>query len=260
MGEEAEKRSLARRRVIVTGAGSGLGLAIAQRFAASGAGVFLVDRDSAVASLPGEGILAKRAAFALVKDLAEADAAQVVMDAAEKALGYVDTLVNNAAWSFHKPILDVSVSEFDRLVAINQRSPYFLAQEFFRYLTRLSEKPEDPCIVNIASVNALAGNPNLAAYAGTKGALVAMARAMAVEMAPFGVRVNCISPGVVDTPAARKVFADGTVDLHRMLDNFLVKRLTSTEEVAELVAYLCSEAAACVTGANWTIDGGYTAR
>ncbi len=246
--------------MIVTGAGSGLGLAIAQRFAGTGAKVLLVDRDPGVTSLVGEGVLAKGAVFALVKDLAEADAAQVVMDAAEKALGCVDTLVNNAAWSFHKPILDVSVPEFDRLVAINQRAPFFLAQEFFRCLTRLSERPKDPCIVNIASVNALAGNPNLAAYAGTKGALVAMGRAMAVEMAPFGVRVNCISPGVVDPPAARKVFAEGTVDVHQTLDNFLVKRLTSTEEVAELVAYHCSEAAACVTGANWTIDGGYTAR
>ena len=79
-------------------------------------------------------------------------------------------------------------------------------------------------------------------------------------MAPLGIRVNCISPGVVDTPAARKTFAEGTVDRDRMLDNFLVKRLTSTEEIAELVFYLCGDSAACVTGANWVIDGGYTAR
>jgi len=87
-----------------------------------------------------------------------------------------------------------------------------------------------------------------------------MGRAMAVEMVPLGIRVNCISPGAIDTPATRKVFAEGILDMNAMLENFLIKRLTMPEEIAELVFYLCSEAAACVTGANWIIDGGYMAR
>jgi NAD(P)-dependent dehydrogenase (short-subunit alcohol dehydrogenase family) len=260
MDEGSAAGSGATRCVIVTGAAKGLGLAIAQRFASSSAKVLLVDRDPAVTSLPGAGILGQLNTFALVKDIADPDAADVVMRAALEALGTVDTLINNAAWSYHEPILDVCISDFDRLIAINQRTPFFLAQQFFKYISGLSRKPKDPCIVNIASVNALAGNPNLAAYAGTKGALVAMGRAMAVEMAPLGIRVNCISPGAVDTPATRRVVAEGILDMNAMLDNFLIKRLTMPEEIAELVFYLCSEAAACVTGANWIIDGGYTAR
>ena len=260
MDEGSAAGSPATRRVIVTGAANGLGLAIARRFASSSAKVLLVDRDPAVTSLPGTGSLGQLNTFALVKDIADSDAADVVMRAALEALGSVDTLINNAAWSYHKPILDVCISEFDRLIAINQRTPFFLAQQFFKHISGLSRKPRDPCIINIASVNALAGNPNLAAYAGTKGALVAMGRAMAVEMAPLGIRVNCISPGAVDTPATRRVFAEGILDMNAMLENFLIKRLTLPEEIAELVFYLCSEAAACVTGANWIIDGGYMAR
>lgn len=247
------------RSAIVTGAGNGLGLAIARRFVASGAKVLLVDRDPIVSARPGEEGLPKGAAFALVKDLADEDAAPLVFRTALETLTSVDTLVNNAAWSLHKPILEVTPSEFNRLIGVNQRAPYFLAQEFLKYVSR-SPQLKDPAIVNIASVNALAGNPNLIAYAGTKGALVAMTRAMAVEMAPFGVRVNSISPGAVDTPLARKVFEEGHLDLSNYFDSFLIKRFASCEEIAELVVYLCSAASACVTGANWVIDGGYLAR
>jgi NAD(P)-dependent dehydrogenase (short-subunit alcohol dehydrogenase family) len=247
------------RSTIVTGAGNGLGLAIARRFVAAGAKVLLVDRDPTVASRIGEEDFPKGSAFALVKDLADEDAASSVFRIARETLSHVDTLINNAAWSLHKPILEMTLLEFDQLIGVNQRAPYFLAQEFLRYVSE-SPKVSDPTIINIASVNALAGNRNVVAYAGTKGALVAMTRAMAVEMAPFGIRVNSISPGAIDTPAAQRVFREGLVDISHFFDGFLIKRFTSCEEIAELVVYLCSKASACVTGANWVIDGGYLAR
>jgi 3-oxoacyl-[acyl-carrier protein] reductase len=241
------------RSVIVTGAGNGLGLAIARRFAEGGARVLLVDQDPAVLSRVEGG--KQDSMFALVKDLAEPDAAAEVFEHAKDNLGSIDALINNAAWSFHKPMLDVTGAEFDRLVAINQRAPFFLAQEFLRQLNQA----EDPVIVNIGSVNALRGNPNLVPYAGTKGAIVAMTRAMAVEMASANVRVNSICPAAVRTFVTQKLIDSGVIEPAKLFNRYLIKRFASCEEIAELVAYLCSEAARYVTGANWEIDGGYGA-
>jgi NAD(P)-dependent dehydrogenase (short-subunit alcohol dehydrogenase family) len=244
----------------VTGAANGLGLAIAQRLLAGGASVLLVDKDSTVLSRIGERGLPPSRTFALVKDLAESDAAGYVFEHVPGTIGLADILINNAAWSFHKRLLDVTVQEFDRVVAVNQRAPYFLTQEFVHHLTRAGEKPADSSVVNIASVNALAGNPNLAAYAGTKGALVAMTRAMAVEMKELGVRINTISPAAIETFHTKQLIASGVIDPPKLLEPYLVKRFASCEEIAELVAYLCSPAAAYVNGANWVIDGGYLAQ
>jgi NAD(P)-dependent dehydrogenase (short-subunit alcohol dehydrogenase family) len=244
---------------IVTGAGNGLGLAIARRFVAGGAKVLLVDQDQAVLTRIGSDNLPSHSAFALVKDLADDDSAAVVFETARKTLGQVQALVNNAAWSFHKPLLEVTPAEFERVVRINQRAPYFLAQEFCRAVATAKTKSLNTAIVNIASVNASRGNPNLIAYAGTKGALVAMTRALAVEMSPLGIRVNSISPGAVETAFTRSLIDSGVIDPPKLFEKALIKRFANCEEIGELVAYLCSSRAAFVTGANWVIDGGYLA-
>jgi 3-oxoacyl-[acyl-carrier protein] reductase len=241
------------RTVIVTGAGNGLGLAIARRFAEGGARVLLVDQDPVVLSRVEEG--KQNNIFAIVKDLAEPEAAAEIFQHAKDSVGSINALINNAAWSFHKPMEEVTRSEFDRLVAINQRAPFFMAQEFLKQLQRA----EDPAIVNIGSVNALRGNPNLVPYAGTKGAVVAMTRAMAVEMASSHVRVNSICPGAVLTFVTQQLIDSGVIEPAKLFDKYLIKRFATCEEIAELVAYLCSDAARCVTGANWEIDGGYCA-
>jgi 3-oxoacyl-[acyl-carrier protein] reductase len=241
------------RTVIVTGAGNGLGLAIARRFAEGGARVLLVDQDPVVLSRVDGG--KQNSMFAMVKDLAEPDAATEVFLHAKDNLGSIDALINNAAWSFHKPMLEVTGTEFDRVVAINQRAPFFLAQEFLKQLNQA----EDPAIVNIGSVNALRGNPNLVPYAGTKGAIVAMTRAMAVEMASSNVRVISICPAAVRTFVTQQLIDSGVIEPAKLFNKYLIKRFASCEEIAELVAYLCSEAARYVTGANWEIDGGYGA-
>ena len=260
MATDPISTSIEGRNVIVTGAATGLGLAIAQRFARGGAKLLLVDRESIVLGRVIDAAFPKGSAHALVTDLEEPDTAPHIFQEAVRAMAQVDTLINNAAWSLHKPMLEMGVAEFDRLIAVNQRAPYFLAQEFLRHVKQSSEKPRDPVIVNIASVNALVGNPNLVAYAGTKGAVVAMTRAMAVEMAPHGIRVNSISPAVIDTPMTRKVFEEGSLDPKNFFDSYLIRRMASMDEIAELVCYLASPTAAYVTGANWVIDGGYCAR
>jgi NAD(P)-dependent dehydrogenase (short-subunit alcohol dehydrogenase family) len=120
-------------------------------------------------------------------------------------------------------------------------------------------KAEDPAIVNIGSVNAQRGNPNLVPYAGTKGAIVAMTRAMAIEMASSGVRVNSICPAAIRTHVTEGLIASGVIEPEKLFQRYLIKRFASVEEIAELVAYLCSDAARYVTGADWEIDGGYCA-
>ncbi len=248
------------RTTIVTGAANGLGLGIARRFVEGGARVLLVDQDPIVLTRLDTEKSEQKNVFALVKDLAEPNAAAEVFQHAKGVFGDVDTLINNAAWSFHKPMLEVTTAEFDRVVAINQRAPFFLAQEFLRRLAQAKVQAEDPAIVNISSVNALMGNPNLVAYSGTKGALAAMTRTMAVEMADSNVRVNSVCPAAIDTFVSRQLVADGVIEPASLFKKYLIKRSATCEEIAELVAYLCSDASRYVTGANWEIDGGYTAK
>ncbi|MGB6689103.1 MAG: SDR family oxidoreductase [Terracidiphilus sp.] len=242
------------RRILVTGAANGLGLGIARTLAAAGARLVLADVDPRVLERAQEDEFVG-GATALVRDLAEPDAAQWLIEESTKAVGALDGLVNCAAWSFHKPALDTTLEEFDRVVAVNQRAPYFLACHF---MAQLRAADADPCIVNIASVNALVGNPNLIAYAGTKGAMVAMTRAMAVEFAPR-IRVVAISPGSVRTHVTNQLIESGQIDPESLIDKTLVKRFVAVEEIGELVSFLFS-AARSITGANWIFDGGYTAR
>ena len=243
------------RRILVTGAANGLGLGIAKTLAAAGAYLVLTDVDVKVEERVHEVEFGGRA-IALLQDLAEPDAAERLIFESVRLVGSLNGLVNCAAWSFHKPASETSVQEFDRLVAINQRAPYFLA---CRFADQLKLTDDDACIVNIASVNALVGNPNLIAYAGTKGALTAMTRGMAVEFAPH-VRVVAISPGSVRTHVTNQLIESGQIDPQALVDTALIKRFITVEEIGELVSFLFSPAARSVTGANWIFDGGYTAK
>jgi NAD(P)-dependent dehydrogenase (short-subunit alcohol dehydrogenase family) len=244
------------RRVIVTGAASGLGLAVATRFQSEGAKVLLVDVSPEVELRARQ--LGERCR-GLVCDLADAGCGETVLAAAVDAFGGCDTLINNAAWSHHVPFLDLKVEAFDRLVAINQRAPFLLTQAFARRLASAQTKPEDPCVIHITSVNAISGNPNLTAYAGTKGALESMTRAMAVELAPYGIRVNAVRPGAIDTQNYQDATARKDWDLVSFWNNFLIKHPIPAEEIADAVAFLCGPAGRSTTGSIWTIDGGYSA-
>ena len=243
------------RRILVTGAANGLGLGIARTLGGAGARLVLADVDAKVQERATEPEFGGRA-IALVRDLGEPDAAHWLIEQSVRSIGSLNGLVNCAAWSFHKPALETTVAEFDRVVAINQRAPYFLACEFAR---QLGESEPDACIVNISSVNALVGNSNLVVYAGTKGALAAMTQALAVEFASL-MRVVAISPGSVRTHVTEQLIQSGQIDPEGLVDGALIKRFIAVEEIGELVSFLFSPAARSVTGANWVIDGGYTTR
>jgi glucose 1-dehydrogenase len=180
---------LRNRTILITGAAQGLGLGIARRLAAAGARLVLVDCDPVVKDHLADPIFAK-SAIAMVRDLAEPDAPRDLIRPALEKVESLNGLINCAAWSLHKALAETTIGEFDRLVAINQRAPFFLSQEFAKAIEGATH---DACIVNIASVNASVGNAYLTGYASTKGALVAMGRAMAVELAPR------IRPGPITT-------------------------------------------------------------
>ena len=180
---------LRNRTILITGAAQGLGLGIARRLAAAGARLVLVDCDPVVKDHLADPIFAK-SAIAMVRDLAEPDAPRDLIRAALEKVESLNGLINCAAWSLHKALAETTIREFDRLVAINQRAPFFLSQEFAKAIEGATH---DACIVNIASVKASVGNAYLTGYASTKGALVAMGRAMAVELAPR------IRPGPITT-------------------------------------------------------------
>jgi NAD(P)-dependent dehydrogenase (short-subunit alcohol dehydrogenase family) len=240
----------ATRRAIVTGAARGLGAAVATTLVASGHEVVLVDVEDHVAQLADE---LGTAATAVVADLADVGTASAVFEVAIERWGYCDLLVNNAAWSLHCPFLDVTPVQFDRLVAINQRAPFLLTQRFARLAAS-----GDRLVVNISSVNAVSGNPNLVAYAGTKGALEAMTRALAVELAP-AVRVNAIRPGSIDTAALHDAIDKAQLDPDAYWRDFPIPEPTQPADLAAILMVLLSPAARTITGTTWTVDGGFTA-
>ena len=246
---------LRHRTILVTGAAQGLGLGIAHRLARAGARLALADCNPVVMDHLADPVFTN-SALALIHDLSDPDAAQDLVRSALAKVGHLDGLVNCAAWSFHKPFSETTVAEFDRVVAVNQRAPYFLSQEFAKTLL---DDALDPCIVNIASVNAAIGNRNLTAYASTKGALVAMGRAMAVELAPR-IRVVTISPGAVLTKYTENMIAQGEMDVEHLLNRLLLKRFINVDEIADLVVFLFGPSARSITGSNWIIDGGATAQ
>lgn len=243
--------SLPGRKVVVTGAAGDLGAAIAANFIAQEASVLLVDIRQEVEARAAQ---ISPQAHSLICDLAQTDCGERVLAAAIAQLGGCDTLIHNAAWSMHNSLEDTKPEDFDRLIAVNQRAPFLLTQAFVRALDLLATPPEDPCIVHISSTNAVSGQVRLVAYAGTKGALESMTRALAVELAPRGIRVNAVRPGPIDTAQFHQ--ASKNYDLEAYWKAYLVKRTIPPVHVADVVAFLCGPSARHVTGSVWPIDGG----
>lgn len=180
------------------------------------------------------------------------------LEAALADLDRIDGLVNNAALQHGRPLLETSIDEWDRLLAVNLRAPFSaikLAAE------RLSVTAGS--VVNVASVHALATSPNVAPYAASKGGLVALTRAAALELAPHSIRINAVLPGAVDTPA----FRDGlgrmdTADGERsLIERTPLQRIGAPAEIAEAIAFLLDgEHSGFMTGQTLVVDGGALAR
>ena len=249
-GPATDYRTLFRldgRIVVVVGAGSGIGREAARALAAHGGSVVCADRD-----LPAAQETARTAgdgASAYELDVLDGDAVQRAGRELE-----ADVLVFTAATNVRKRLLDYSAEEFDRVVALNLRASFELVRAFG---APMAERGRGS-IVGLSSIRALTVEPGQGVYAATKAGLVQLLRTAAAELGPFGVRVNAVAPGVVETPLTAQIQADEQWYAAYAAKSAL-RRWARPEEMAGAVVYLASDAASFVTGSLLVVDGGWTA-
>ena len=243
-------RRLEGKTALVTGAGSGFGAGIARRFAAEGARLLLADinGDSAAA------VAAEIDAAACRVDVSDAASVADMAEAATRHLGQLDILVNNAGVTHQSgPMETVTEDEFDRVMAVNNKAVYLAARTFVPAMKAAGTG----CILNIASRAGVSPRPNLSWYNASKGWMITATRAMAVELAPHGVRVNAINPVAGETPLLASFMGEDTPEMRaKFLSTIPIGRFSQPEDIANAALYLCSDEASMVTGVAMEVDGG----
>jgi NAD(P)-dependent dehydrogenase (short-subunit alcohol dehydrogenase family) len=245
--------SLEGKVALVTGASSGMGEEITKAMAAAGAGVVAVGRNQerlerVVADAGGE-------VFAIARDLTEDGAPQAVVDEAVGRMGKLDILANVAGIMELGPLVETPVESLDRQYRTNVRAPFELTQAALPHLLQAGG-----AIIFISSMAALAAFPESAAYTATKGAIDAVARQLAVELAPQGVRVNAIAPGEIDTPMNAEFYAEHPEFVEEMKEFTPARRLGKATDIAPAAVFLASDMARFVYGVSLPVDGGIVAR
>lgn len=245
--------------VLVTGAGTGIGREIALAFARCGADVVFHHSSSSAGALSGviEAEVLGVRAIALRADLSNLDEVARLATDAEAALGKVDILVNNSGITYNAPFLQMEADRFQKLYDVNVRAGFFLTQA----LVPAMIKRRGGTILNLTSVHGLQGAAEHAAYAGTKGAIIAQTRALGIELAYQGVRVNAIAPGWIDVEnhALAVPHYDAATSAQTAARQIPVGRIGKPADIAQLALFLCSEAASFITGQCFVADGGTTA-
>ncbi len=237
---------------LVTGAARGIGLATARRFLADGWRVALLDVDAdalaqALGGLPPEQALAVPADVSDPRSVAEA------MEAVAGRFGRLDALVNNAGVAVFKPLLETTLDEWSRVMAVNLTGPFLLTQA----AAPLMAETGGGAIVNVTSISGLRASTLRVAYGTSKAALAHLTKQAAVELAALGIRVNAVAPGPVDTAMALAVHSPEIRADYR--DAIPLERYGLEEELAEVIRFLCGPGASYVTGQVIAVDGGFDA-
>ena len=243
--------------VLITGAAGGIGRATVALFADKGWRVIGVDRADFGNGFPKDGLFIK-------SDISRPEDMEFIFEKAQSFTKSLEALVNNAALQIAKPLIETTVEEWDAVMASNLRS-VFLGVKLAHALLKMEN---GGAIVNVSSVHAIQTSANIAAYAASKGGLLALTRAMAIEFASDNIRVNAILPGAVDTPMLRAGLGRGHVgsgDVQERLDNLARKtvngKVGKPEEIAHAIYFLAdNEQSSFMTGQALVVDGGATAR
>jgi NAD(P)-dependent dehydrogenase (short-subunit alcohol dehydrogenase family) len=242
-------RGLKGKAVLVTGGASGIGQATAARFLEEGCAVSVVDRSAearerVAAELPGLTAV-------IDADVAKREQVEAAVAEAIRGMGALDVLINNAGISIRHDFLDITPEAWDEVLAVNLTGVFHVAQVAARHMV----KQGSGVILNTTSTAATTGYPHYADYSASKGGVMALTRAMALELAPT-VRVNAVSPGYVLTPMQRAEYSDAMLDAVNRKIPF--GRHAKPEELAALFAFLASDDAAYATGHAYVMDGGET--
>lgn len=247
-------RRLEGKCALVTGSSRGIGRGVAARLAREGADVAVsyVGAKQAAEDALAEVTAAGVRGVLLQADVGSAPEAARLVEDAVSGLGALDILVNNAGIEIHAPFLDVTEADFDRVINVNLKGAFFAAQAFTRHL-RATGRPGR--IINMSSVHEDLAFPNFAAYCASKGALRMLTRTLAVELGPFGITINNIAPGAIETAINTSLLRDPG-KLASLLRQIPLNRLGTPADVAGLAVFLASDDAAYVTGATFVADGG----
>ena len=241
---------LAGKTAVITGAGSGFGAGIARRFAEEGARVMVADINLAGA----EAVAAEVEGVVQKVDVANDASVAEMVAAARAALGRIDILVNNAGVT-HLPAAmeDVTEAEFDRVLAVNAKSVYLTA----RHIVPHMKNRGTGAILNIASTAGVSPRPRLNWYNASKGWMITATKAMAVELAPFGVRVNALNPVAGETPLLPSFLGEDTPEMRaKFLSTIPMGRFSTPQDLANAALFLCSDEASLITGVGLEVDGG----
>jgi 3-oxoacyl-[acyl-carrier protein] reductase len=241
---------LAEKTAIVTGAASGFGAGIARRFAAEGAKVMVADLNEGGAA----ALASEIGGLAQAVDVSQAASVAAMVAVARDAWGRVDIVVNNAGIThLPKPMEEVTEEEFDRVFAVNAKSVYLTARE----VVPMMKAAGRGAILNIASTAGLSPRPRLNWYNASKGWMITATKAMAVELAPFGIRVNALAPVAGETPLLKSFMGEDTPEIRaKFLATIPIGRFSTPEDMGNAALYLCSDEASMVTGVAMEVDGG----
>jgi NAD(P)-dependent dehydrogenase (short-subunit alcohol dehydrogenase family) len=252
-----ELRRFEGKTVTVTGGGQGIGRAIADRFAAEGADVLVIGRkqgplDEAVSAIEAAG----GTAWAHAADVSEESQVARAVETARARWGRIDVLVNNAGIADEVPFLEIEAESWDRVLRTNLRGAFLMAQAVAREQAALG----GGSIVHIASIDASGGDGPYASYNASKAGLLGLNRTMALELAPHGIRVNCVSPGFTHTEMTESAVPPELMEyLTTRFARVPMRRLVTPAEIAAAVAFLASDDASAITGIDLTVDCGLTA-
>jgi NAD(P)-dependent dehydrogenase (short-subunit alcohol dehydrogenase family) len=248
-------RGLEGKGVLVPGGSRGIGLATARRFLEEGARVFIGGLAAEEVAEAIEGLRALGVVDGMAFDVTREDEVDAFVERGEGALGRIDVLANNAGTAWQEPFLELSTQAWDRMLDINLRGAFLVAQRVARSMVA---RDSGGAIVNMASTNALQGERGYAHYDASKGAVAMLTRTMAAELAPHGIRVNALCPGKIATPMQGEA-EDPEYTARFVAERIPLGRSGTPEEVAAAYAFLASDDASFITGTLLVVDGGQLA-